>query len=65
MANIPRLRALLMHDTTSSAWTQTLAVVYFGEIPQTPEVPYCYYKLATNVIRAVKINDLSYPWSTV
>ena len=26
-----------------------------------PEVPYCYNKLVTNVIRAVKINVLSYP----
>ena len=39
--------------------------VYFGHIPQTPEVPYCYYKLVTNVIRAVKIKVLSYPWYTV
>ena len=31
----------------------------------TPKVPYCYYKLVTNVIRAVKINVLSYPWYTV
>ena len=30
-----------------------------------PEVPYCYYKLVTNVIRAVKINILSYLWYTV
>ena len=29
-----------------------------------PEVPYCYYKLVTNVIRAVKIHVLSYPWCT-
>jgi hypothetical protein len=30
-----------------------------------PEVPYCYYKLVSNVIRAVKIHVLSYPWYTV
>jgi hypothetical protein len=27
-------------------------------------VPYCYYKLVTNVNRAVKWNVLSYPWYT-
>ena len=43
------------HNTMWSAWTQ----------PTTPEVPYCYYKLVTNVIRAVKIHVLSYPWYTV
>jgi hypothetical protein len=49
MANIPRLRAVLMHDSTWSAWIKW----YIGQISQTPEVPYCYYKLVTNVIRAV------------
>ena len=48
MANIPRLRAVLWHDA-------------IGHIPQTPEVPYCYYKLVTNVIRAVKINVFFIP----
>ena len=40
------------------------AVVY---LPYTtnPEVPYCFYKLVTNIIRAVKIHVLSYPWYTV
>ena len=61
MANIPRLRAVLTHDATRSARTQTLAV-YIGHISQTPKVPYCYYKLVTNVIRAVKRNVSSYPW---
>ena len=28
-------------------------------IPQTPEEAYCYYKLVTNVIGAVKIHVLS------
>ena len=37
---------------------------YISNISQTPEVPYCYYKLVTNVIRALKINVLSYPWYT-
>ena len=36
-----------------------------ANIPQTPEVPYFYYKLVTNVIRAVKIHVLSYPCYTV
>jgi hypothetical protein len=27
-------------------------------------VPYCYYKLVTNVIKRVKRNVLSYPWYT-
>ena len=56
MANIPRLRAVLMHDATSECLDT--AVVYW--LSQTPEVPYCYYKLVTNVIRAVKITVLSY-----
>jgi hypothetical protein len=30
-----------------------------------PKVPYCYYKLVTNVIRAVKINVLSDLWYSV
>jgi hypothetical protein len=38
MGNIPRPRAVLGRNA----------------IPQPPEVPYCYYKLVTNVIRAVK-----------
>ena len=65
MANIPRLRAVLKHDATRGAWIQPLAVVqYIGHIPQTPEVLYCYYKLVTNVMRAVNINVLLYPWYT-
>ena len=32
MANIPRLRADLMHDATMSAWIQPLAVVYWPYI---------------------------------
>ena len=32
MANIPQLRAVLMHDATKSAWTQPLAVVYWPYI---------------------------------
>jgi hypothetical protein len=58
MANISRLRAVLMHNTTLSAWIPPLPW-YIGHIPQTPEVPYYYYKLVTNVIRAVKIHVLS------
>ena len=38
---------------------------YIGHISQTPEIPYCYYKLVTNVIRAIKIHVLAYPWYTV
>ena len=30
-----------------------------------PKVPYCFYKLVTNVIRAVQIHVLSYPWFVV
>ena len=55
MANNPRLRAVLIHNATC----------YIGPIPQTPEVPYCYYKRVTNVIREVKINVLSYPWYSI
>ena len=51
MSYIPQLRTVLKHDTARSAWIQS----YIGHIPQTPEVPYCYYKLVTNVIRAVKL----------
>ena len=49
MANIPRLRAVLLHDAT-------LDTALSRGIYHKPDVPYCYYKLATNVIRAVKIN---------
>jgi hypothetical protein len=46
-----------MYDTTWSAWIQPLAVVqYIGHIPPTSMAPYCYYKLVTNMIRAVKKN---------
>ena len=61
MPNMTRLRAVLRHDVTRSAWTQPLDVVYWPIFHKTPEVPYCYYKLVTNVIRAVKISVLSYP----
>ena len=54
MANVPRLRAVITHNGTWSSRTQPLAVVYWPYITN-PEVPYCYYKLVTNVIRAVKI----------
>ena len=63
MINIPWLRAVLMNKAVWSAWIQQCGVPgyspypwYIGNIPQTPEVPYCYYKLVTNVIRAVKIH---------
>jgi hypothetical protein len=54
MANVPQLRAVLMHNATRRSWTQPLAVIYW---PYTPHLlgPYCYYKLVTNVIRAVYI----------
>ena len=52
------------HDTTWNAWRQPLDVVYRPYITN-HEVPYCYYKLVINVIRAVKIIVLSYPWYTV
>jgi hypothetical protein len=64
MANIPQLRSVLMHDATRSAWIQALAMVYWPYTTN-PGVPYSYYKLVTNVIRAVKINVLSYPWYKV
>jgi hypothetical protein len=32
-----------------------------ANIPQTPEVPYRYYELVTNVIRAVKIKCFVIP----
>ena len=66
MANIPRLKAVLTNNAMRSAWIQQIVVVlYIGHIPQTPKVPYCYYELVTIVIRALKINVLSYPWYTV
>jgi hypothetical protein len=54
IANIPLLRAVLK-----------LELWYVGHIIQTPEVNYCYYKLVTNVIRAVTRNVVSYRWYTV
>ena len=65
MANIARLRAVLTHNAMQSAWTQPPYPWYVGYISQTPEVRYCYYKLVTNVIRAVKIHVLTYLWYTV
>ena len=64
MANIPRQRDVLKHDAMRSAWIQPLAVVHW-QLYHKPKVPYCYYKLVTNVIRAGKIHVLSYPWYTV
>ena len=55
MAVLPRLRAVLRHAAMRSSWIKPLAVVYWPYITN-PEVPYCYYKLVTNVIRAVKIH---------
>jgi hypothetical protein len=49
MANIPGLRAVLLHDLTLSAGYSSCR-----NIPQTHKVPYCYYKLVIGVIRAVK-----------
>jgi hypothetical protein len=48
MANIPRRKAVLMHDAVPgyTPWQW-----YIGHKPQIPEVPYCYYKLFTNVIK--------------
>ena len=63
MANIPWLRAV-MHDATRSAWIQPLAVVYWPYTTN-PEVTYCYYKLVAHLIKAVKIQVLSYPWYTI
>ena len=51
MANIPQLRAVLIHDATWSAWTQHLAVVYWPYITN-PDEHYFHYKLVTNLIRA-------------
>ena len=65
MANIPRLRAVLMYDATWSAWIKPLAVVYWPYIPNPRGALLLNYKLVTNLIRSVKINVLSYPWYTV
>ena len=54
MANIPRLTAVLIHDATQSAWT-ALSRGILAIYHKPPEVPYCYYKLANNVIRVLKI----------
>ena len=64
MANIPQLRAVLMHNTTRSAKTRPLAVVYWQHITN-PEVPYFYFELVTNIIRVIQIKVLSYSWYTV
>ena len=62
MANIPRLRTVLKHDTMRSAWTQPLAIIYWPYTTNHNKVPYHYYKLVTKVISRVKISVLSYPW---
>jgi hypothetical protein len=51
--------------TTAKGCSYAQRNLPIGHIPLTPEVPYCYSKLVTNIIRAVKINVLSYPWFTV
>ena len=56
--------AQCMHNATRSAWLQPLAVVYWPYTTN-PEVPYCFYKLLTKVIRTVKTNVLSYQWYMV
>ena len=48
-------------ECLDTALSRGILVIYY----KSPEVPYCYYELVTPVIRAVKINVLSYPWYTV
>jgi hypothetical protein len=61
MANIPRLRAVLTHkECLDTALTCGILAIYHK-----PEVPYCYFKLVTNIIRTVKIHVLSYLWYMV
>ena len=64
MANIPWLRAALMHDTKQCLDT-ALSCGILAIYHKPPDVTYCYYKLVANVIRAIKIHVLSYPWYTV
>jgi hypothetical protein len=60
MANISRLRVVLMHDASQSAWTLPLAVVYWLYTTNTRGDLIAINKLFTNVIMAVKIHVLSY-----
>jgi hypothetical protein len=55
MANIPRLRAQRNMECLETAISCVILAIYHKP----------HYKLVTNVIRAVKINVSSYPWSTV
>ena len=62
MANIPRLRAFTYARRIAECLDTAISRGIY-HIPKT--TPYCYYKRVTKVIRAVKINVLSYPWYTV
>ena len=64
MTNIPRLRAVLTQDNAECLDTALISGI-LAIYHKPPEVTYCYYKLVTNVIRAVKIHVLSSPGYTV
>jgi hypothetical protein len=53
MANRQRLRAVLMHNAECLDTALSLGILAYTT---NPEVPYCNYKLVTNVIRALKTN---------
>ena len=55
MVNIPQLRAVSRPSVLRRAKEQPLATVYWPYITN-PEVSYCYFKLVTNIITAVKKN---------
>ena len=54
MANIPRLRAVLMHNTTGSVWIQPFRRGILEIYHKPPSCLIAFIKLITNVIRAVK-----------
>jgi hypothetical protein len=63
MANIPCLRAVLMRNAEclDTALSRGILAIY----KKPSRVSYFYYKLVTNIIRALTRNVLSYPWYTV
>ena len=58
IASIPRLRAFLTRNAECLDTALSRGIL---AILQSTEEPYCYYKLATNVNRAVKLNIFLIP----
>ena len=56
MANIPRLRAVLMHNATRSVWIQPLAVVYWPYITNPRGIHFIYLFIYRGQCTLININ---------